>query len=293
MNDLFLAIGFGLVTASIVALSTVALSLQYGVTNIPNFAHGELLTIGAYGALVTQNLTGNVILAAVVAAALGGGVGWLMNWGLIQPFIRAGAKNLVLFIVTIAVSLVLQNIIVFIFSGADVAYTLAPSSPHNVGPFLFTGRDLMTMGGAVLIMVLLHLLLRYTKFGKAQRAVADNRDLAGVSGINAPRIIELTWLLAGVIAGLAGFVLAVNAGSFGPTTGAQYLIVTFAAAVVGGIGKVYGAVVGAFIVGVAMEVSALYLAADYKLVVAFALLILTLLVRPSGLFATSLRNVAE
>ncbi len=73
MNDLFLAIGFGLVTASIVALSTVALSLQYGVTNIPNFAHGELLTIGAYGALVTQNLTGNVILAAVVAAALGGG----------------------------------------------------------------------------------------------------------------------------------------------------------------------------------------------------------------------------
>ena len=84
MNNLFLAIGFGLITASIRALSTVVLSLPYGVTNMPPVAHGELLTLGAYGALVTQNLTGTVILATVVAATLGGGVNWLMNWGLLQ-----------------------------------------------------------------------------------------------------------------------------------------------------------------------------------------------------------------
>ena len=290
LNDFLLSIGFGLVTASILALSTVALSLQFSVTNIPNFAHGEIMTAGAYGALVTQTLTHNVVAAAVVACLLGGALALLLNWAILAPFARAGAKRLVLFILTIASGLVLQHIILLIFGGANLPYNLPFGTAHRMGPFIFTDRSLAIIGAAVAVMLGLHLLLQYTKFGKAQRAVADSPELARVSGIDAAQIVRLTWLLAGAMGGLAGFVLGVSIGSLTPTLGYTFLLVIFAAAIVGGIGKPYGAMLGALIIGMAMEVSALYLPSDYKPVVAFAFLILTLLLRPNGLF-TTLRGV--
>lgn len=290
LQDLLLAIGFGCITASILALSTVALSLQFSVTNIPNFAHGEIMTAGAYGALVTQRVTQNVLLAALVACIVGGVLALFLNWAVLAPFVRSGTKRLVLFILTIASGLVLQNAILLIFGGANLPFALPRSPAHQVGPFIFTERSELIIGAAVAIMLLLHVILRYTKFGKAQRAVADSRELARVSGIDAAQVIRLTWLLAGAIGGLAGFVLAVSIGSITPTLGNTFLLVIFAAAIVGGIGKPYGAMLGALVIGMAMEVSALYIPADYKPVVAFAFLILTLLVRPNGLFPT-LRGV--
>jgi branched-subunit amino acid ABC-type transport system permease component len=286
VQDLLLGIGFGLVTASIIALATVALSLQYSVTNIPNFAHGELLTAGAYGALVAQRATDNIVLQAMVAALVGGFFAWAMNRFIIQPFTRKGARNLVLFILTLATSLILQNLILLVFGGQNVGYTLPPSDAIPVGPFIFTGQDLWTMGSAVAIMIAVHLLLRKTKFGKAQRAISDSRELARVTGIDADRIVQLTWLIDGLIAGYAGFALGAAVGSLSPTIGNGFLLVIFAAAVVGGIGKIYGAMAGALLIGLAMEVSAIYVPADYKVVVAFLLLILTLLIRPEGLFNT-------
>jgi branched-subunit amino acid ABC-type transport system permease component len=286
MHDLLLAVGFGCVTASILALATVALSLQFSVTNIPNFAHGEIMTAGAYGALVSQSLTHNVLVAAVVACVLGGVLALLLNWAVLAPFVRAGVGRLVLFILTIASGLVIQNVILLLFGGANLPYALPESPSHQVGPFIFTERSEAIIGAALVVMLGIHLILHYTKFGKAQRAVADSRELARVSGIDAARIIRLTWLMAGAIGGLAGFVLGVSIGSLTPTLGNTFLLVIFAAAIVGGIGKPYGAMLGALLIGMAMEVSALYIPADYKPVVAFAFLILTLLVRPSGLFPT-------
>ena len=134
-------------------------------------------------------------------------------------------------------------------------------------------------------MAAVHVLLKYTKFGKAQRAVADSRDLARVTGINSERIIRLTWLIDGVIAGFAGFLLGISSGTLSPTLGQGYLLVIFAAAILGGIGKPYGAMAGALVIGLAMEISALYIPASYKEAVAFGLLILTLLARPNGIFA--------
>lgn len=286
MQDLLLAIGFGLVTASIIALSTVALSLQYSVTNIPNFAHGELMTAGAYGALVTQHLTDNILLQALVAAAVGGVFAWAMNAFVIQPFTRRGARNIVLFVLTLAISLIIQNGILLIFGGNNLGYLLPSSAANDIGPFIFTGQDLVTMGSAVAIMVAIHLILQHTKLGKAQRAIADSRELARVTGINADMIVQLTWLIDGIIAGYSGFVLGAAVGSLSPTIGQAFLLVIFAAAIVGGIGRVYGAMAGALLIGLAMEVSAIYIAADYKQVVAFALLIITLILRPEGLFIT-------
>jgi branched-subunit amino acid ABC-type transport system permease component len=291
MSEFYLAVGFGLVTAAFLALSTVALSLQYGVSNIPNFAHGELMTIGAYAAFVMQTRIDNLVLEALAAAAAGGVLGWCINRGVIQPFTRAGAKPVILFVLTIAVSIVVQNAVLLIFGGGDQAFVLPYSAPMHVGPLLLTGRDELIIVSSLVILLALHLLLRYTTFGKALRAVSDSPELARVSGINAGRVIELTWLLAGAIAGFAGFVLAASVGSFGPTVGFQFLLVVFAAAIVGGIGRPYGAMLGALLVGLSTEISALYLASEYKNVVAFALLIVTLLVRPGGIAPTKVREL--
>ncbi len=285
MQDLLLGVGFGLVTASIIALSTVALSLQYSVTNIPNFAHGELMTVGAYAALVAQNAHGNVLVQAFAAALFGGIVAFLMNYLVIQPFTRRGARNLVLFILTLALSLVVQNGVLLVFGGSNVGYQLNGGAPEQIGPFLFTPENLAIIGSAVAIMLAIHFVLQNTKFGKAQRAISDSRELARVTGINAEQVVQMTWLVDGAIAGFAGFTLGASVGTLSPTIGNSFLLVIFAAAIVGGIGKIYGAMAGALLIGVAMEVSALYIPAEYKEVIAFVLLIVTLLLRPQGLFS--------
>jgi neutral amino acid transport system permease protein len=288
VNDFLLAVGFGLVTAGILALSTVSWSLQYAVSRVPNLAHGEILTSGAYAAYVAQNYTHNLLVTALVAAAAGAVVAWLMNVIVIEGFARAGAKYLTIFIATLGASFFWQNVILMIFGGVNVAYVLPHTSPYQLGPFEWTGREIGIMVSSGAVMVLLFFLLQYTKFGKALRAVAENRELARVSGIEAHRVVMFTWLLAGVIAGYGGFVFASEVGSFTPYFGFSFLLVTVAAGVAGGLGKPYGAMAGALLVGIVMEVSAFYTAAAYKLAFAFIILVLVLLFRPLGLFSSYL-----
>ncbi len=285
MERVGLGIGFGLVTGGILALSAIAFTLQYAVSRIPNLAYGELLTYGAYAGYAATRWTHNLAVAALAATLTGGAIGWAINAGMIEPFLRARVRTTAIFIGTLAVSLVLQNIILLIFGGASLAYALPPEDSQQVGPFIWTHRDEGSMAAALVVMVLLYLLLRHTKFGKALRAIADNRELARISGIRAHRIIQATWCLGGLVAGFAGFVLAVTLGTLTPTFGFTFLLVTMAAAVAGGLGRPQGALVAALLIGIAMEVSALYLDADYKLFIAFALLVVVLLVRPAGLVA--------
>lgn len=292
MSNLLLAIGFGLVTASILALAAVPLSLQMSVARIPNFAHGEIVTAGAYAAYSVATRLDNLPLEALAATAAGGVTGYLLNALLLQPFAKRRSKVLILFILTIAASLIIQNIILLMFTGTNLAFPIASSAPHQIGPFLLTTEDLFIILAAVLVMFIVHFVLKYTKFGKAQRAVADNRELARVRGINSDRIIRLTWLMDGVIAGFAGFVLAISSGTLTPSLGQGYLLVIFAATILGGIGKPYGAMAGALVIGLAMEISALYIAPDYKEAVAFVLLALTLIFRPAGIFASP-RNTSS
>jgi branched-subunit amino acid ABC-type transport system permease component len=285
MNTLFLGIGFGLVTASVLAISTVALSLQFGVTRVPNFAHGEIMTVGAYAALSTDQATHSAILAAVAAIGAGALLGVGTNKLLFGPFRNRNVARLTLFVLTIAASLIIQNVVLLVYGGSTRSLPLGGGTPHQVGPFLFTSQQELIIGLAVAIMLGVHLLLRYTYFGRAQRAVAENLPLARASGINAARVINRTWLLTGSLAGLAGFVLGISTGGLYPAMGFQFLLVVFAAAILGGIGQPYGAMAGALVVGVTMEVSALYISSDYKTVIAFGLLIAALLVRPQGLVA--------
>jgi branched-subunit amino acid ABC-type transport system permease component len=283
------AVGFGLVTSAIIALGAVALSLQFGVTNIPNFAHGELLTFGAYGALLGQLFTTNPLVDTLIAMIVSGLTALGMNRFVLQSFQRIGARRIQLLVVTAGLSLVLQNVLAF-FVGEQSRQLVLPASGNNdvrVGPFLWTQIDVVVMVVAVVVITALYALLRFTKFGKAQRAVAESPELALVSGINVPRIVNLTWLIAGVITGLAGVEIASTGGTIVPTMGNEFLLVIFAAAVVGGLGKPFGALIGALIIGVSMEVSAAFTNPAYKTSIAVGILIVALLFRPSGLFSNA------
>jgi len=285
VQTLFLGVGFGLVTASVLAISAVALTLQFSVTDVPNFSHGELMTIGAYTALEVQTFTSNLVVGALLAAASGAVLAFILSL-LLGRFARAGAKRFVLFVITIAYGLLLQNVYQIVWGVDTRAYNLPLSEVHHVGPMILTGRQLAIIGIAVVAMVSVHVMLRYTKFGKAQRAVADNKELARVAGISVGRVVTITWLIAGSMAGLAGFILGMTVGAITPTLGFDFLLTVFAAVIIGGLGKPYGAMAGALIIGLVTEVSALYIDDDYTTVLAFAILLLALAFRPQGLVAT-------
>jgi len=293
MHEVLLTLGFGLVTAAILSLSAVAFTLEYAVTNVANLSHGEILTIGAYAAFLIQQSTGNVLLSALGAAAAGGIVALAMHTTVIEPFVRRGFGTMPTFIATLGMSFVIQNILVIIFGAANVAYTIPQSAPHLVGPFLWTSTEEEIIISALAITAVLYVLITHTKFGKALRAVYQNRDLARVTGINARLVGAATWFLAGLVAGYAGFILAESVGSFNPYFGFSFFLITLTAAVAGGLGKPFSTMAGALIVGIALEFTGGYISASYELAFAFAILATIILVRPRGLFTTARRTVFE
>lgn len=283
------ALGFGMVTAGIIALAAVGLSLQISVTNVPNFAHGELLTFGAYGALVAQFVSNNMFIDALAGMIAAGIVAFAINRFVLQSFIRIGTRRIYLLIVTAGLSLFLQNGLAVIFGQTDRVLTLPSdaSKAYRVGPFIWTKIDISVMAAAVLVMGGLYLLLQHTKFGRAQRAVSDSAELARVSGVPVKRVVNLTWLIVGFLAGLSGFAVAITSGTVTPEMGSTVLLVVFAAAILGGIGKPYGALAAAVIIGIATEVSAAYINASYKQILAVGILVIAILFRPNGLFSSA------
>jgi branched-subunit amino acid ABC-type transport system permease component len=293
VNEALLTLGFALVTASILALSAVAFTLEYAVTNVANVSHGEILTVGAYAAYLVHQRTGSAIAAAIAAALAGGFVALAMHAAVIGPFIRFGATPTIVFIATLGLSFIIQNTLVIFFGAANVAYTIDPGAPRHLGPFLLTPLDLEIIASAIAITYALYLVISRTKFGKALRAVSQNRELARVTGINATRVAAATFFLAGLIAGYAGFVLAESVGSFNPYFWFGFFLITLTAAVAGGLGKAFGTMVGAVLVGVILEFAGGYVSASYNLAFAFAILAIVILVRPRGLFTNARRTVFE
>jgi branched-subunit amino acid ABC-type transport system permease component len=285
METMALGVGFGLVTGAILALAALAFTLQYAVSNVLNLAFGELLTYGAYAGYVVTGRTHSLVAAGAASAVAGALTAWAINAGMIEPFARARVKTAVIFIGTLGVSLVLQNILLFVFGGTSLAYALPPDEARRVGPFLWTARDERIMVAAFAVAALLYVVLYCTKFGTSLRAVSANESLAAVSGIDVRRVVRYTWWLAGAAAGFAGFVLAVTLGTLTPGLGARYLLVTMTAAVAGGLGKPHGAIAAAVVLGLTMEVSALYVDAAYKLLLAFGALVLVVLLRLDRPFA--------
>jgi branched-subunit amino acid ABC-type transport system permease component len=300
VHEVLVTLGFALVTASILALSAVAFTLEYAVTNVANVSHGEILTAGAYAAYLVHQRTGSAVAAAIAAALAGGLVALAMHSAVIGPFIRFGASPTVVFIATLGMSFVIQNVLVIFFGAANVAYTLDPGAPQQIGPFLLTPLDVEIIASAIAITLALFLIISRTKFGKALRAVSQNRELARVTGINATRVAAATFFLAGLVAGYAGFVLAESVGSFNPYFGFGFFLITLTAAVAGGLGRAFGTLVGAVMVGLILEFAQTvrlpgggYVSASYNLAFAFAILAIVILIRPRGLFTNARRTVFE
>ena len=284
-STLLAAVGFGIVTASILAVAGVGFTLQFGVTNILNLAYGDIMTASAFVAYLVTNAGLSVWLALVAGAAFGSAFSVLLNRFIYTPFVRHGTRLFGMIIVSIAVSLILQNALLAIFGANFFSLQMPrPSSVHIAG-MVFTTVQLAIIGIALAAMLLIHLLLRYTKLGKAMRATATDPELARNCGIATDRVIDLTWALSGALCGLAGVVLVMNVTAFTDTTGSQFLIPIVAVAVLGGIGQPYGAMLGALVIGITSEVAAAVFSPQYKDVVAFVILVIVLLARPQGILS--------
>lgn len=282
----------GIAVGSIIALAAVGLTLTYGILRLANFAHGDLLTLGAYLALTvnspnTLGLTNlppvNIWISILIGAVLTIGVTLLTEKFIWAPMRERRASATTLIIISIGLALFLRNGIILIWGAANQRYNLPVVPALNLLGLKVPQNRLVVFLLAVLVIVALHCLLQYTKTGKAMRAVADNVDLARVSGISVERVVVWTWVIAAgltaVGGGMYGIVTAVR-----PTMGWLQILPMFAAVILGGIGNPYGAIAGAFVIGIAQEVSTYWISTEYKLGVALLIMIIVLLFRPQGIF---------
>lgn len=280
----------GLVAGGYMGLGAIGLTLVLGVLKLVNFAHGDLLVAGAYFTILFGYLGMPLLLAmalSMIATALLSLATEKLVW---RPLRSAGAGHLQLFLSAIGLALVLRFSIQFV-AGSQVR-TLGANvvSSIVIGPLRFGTLQAAALAVGLIAMLLVGLVLRYTNIGKEMRAFADNRALAEVSGINTNKIIDLTWIASGFLAGLAGILYATAIGSFNPNFGITLLLSLFAATVLGGIGNAYGALVGGLVIGLSQEWSTLLFNARWKPAVGFALLIVILLFMPQGIFSRAARR---
>jgi branched-subunit amino acid ABC-type transport system permease component len=255
------------------------------VTNILNLAYGDIMTASAFLGYEVTKHGANIWLAVAACAIFGAVVSMLLNRLLYVPFVRHGTKLFGMILVTIAVSLIIQNGLQAIWGSSFFSLKFSPGTSHHLSSMVFTSSQLGIMAIAVASMVAIAAMLRFTKLGKAMRATASDPVLARSCGIATDRVIDVAWLISGALCGVAGVAVAMNVTSFTSTTGGQFLIAIVAAAVLGGVGQSYGAMLGALTIGISSEVAAGVFAPSYKQVVAFAVLVLVLLVRPQGIFS--------
>jgi branched-subunit amino acid ABC-type transport system permease component len=285
MSLLIASLGFGLVTASILAVAAVGFTLQFGVTNILNLAFGDVMTASAFIGYEATTHGANIWVAVAACAVFGAILSAALNRWLYTPFVRRGTKLFGMIVVTIAVSLIIQNGLQAIWGASFFSLKFSPGHSYHLGSMVFTTSQFGIMGIAVAAMIGVYVLLRFTKLGKAMRAIASDPVLARSCGIATDRVIDVAWLLSGALCGVAGVALAMNVTSFTSTTGGTFLIAIVAAAVLGGVGQAYGAMLGALTIGISSEVAAGVIAPSYKQVVAFAVLVVVLLIRPQGILS--------
>ena len=285
MSIFVAAFGFGLVSASVIALAAVGFTMQFGITNMINLAYGEVMIASAYVAYYVNQRGVSIWIAMLIGAAFGAVFSFLINRLVYAPFQRKGTSLLGMVIVSLAVSLMIANIMLPIVGYFPVSYNERFSTLLRFGAIALTVNQIAIFALAGAIMVAIHALLRYTRLGKAMRATAANPTLARNCGIPTQRVIDAVWLITGALCGLAGVVAALDSDSFTISSGAGFLITALAAAVLGGAGQPYGAMIGAVAIGLITEMSAAVWSPDYKQVVAFAILVVVMVLRPQGLLA--------
>jgi len=275
----------GIVSGLLVALPAIALSMSYGVLNFPNFAIGAMITCGAYFAYYFNvGLSVPLIVAGALAAAAMAVVAVAAHKLVYRPI--GGDDHITLLVGSMGVAFVLENVVRFIYGAEVRTLDLAVARPVIWNDLRFNREQLVIAMVATTGMITVALLLKRTALGRAMRAVSDNPQLADVRGIRRQRVITWTWAVSGALAAVAGVLIAMDT-TVEPMIGANYLVSVFAAAIVGGIGNPFGAMVGGLIIGLVEEVSTLALPTTYRQAVSFLVLALVLFLRPNGLFGTA------
>jgi branched-chain amino acid transport system permease protein len=280
----------GLRFGLLIAMAAVGLSLIFGTTGLVNFAHGELVTIGAVAAWFLNVNSGlPLIWATVLALVVGAIVGALNDLAIWRPLRRRGTGLVAALVVSIGLSLALRYLIQIVYGGRSRAYVgYQNQRAVDYGPFSLTDRALFSIILSVIVLILVALMLQRTKIGKAMRAVADNRDLAASSGIDVDRVIRFVWALGGLLATLGGVLVGLSDGVQWDM-GFRLLLLMFAGVTLGGLGTAYGALVGSLVVGVFVQVSTLIIPSDIKYVGGLVLLIVILVIRPQGILGSRVR----
>jgi neutral amino acid transport system permease protein len=280
----------GLQFGLVIAMGAIGLSLIFGTTGITNFAHGEFLTGGAFAAYIF-NVTFDIpfIPATLMAVAVGGVFGALVNKGLWQPLGRRGTGLIAALVISIGLSLVLRYAFLYFYGGSSRSYAqYSTQQPISLGPISIPPRDIVIMVVSVIVLTLVGLALIKTRLGKATRAVADNPSLAASSGIDVERVVNLVWILGTALGALGGVFLALSQ-QVSYLLGFQILLLLFAAVVLGGLGTAFGALVGALAIGIFTQMSTLVIPAELQNVGALVVLILILVVRPQGILGRAER----
>jgi branched-chain amino acid transport system permease protein/neutral amino acid transport system permease protein len=283
MNQFTLAIGFGLVTSAILALSAVGFTLQFGVSNIFNLAYGDTMTVAAFVGYLADRAGLGLWAAMLTGAAAGAVTSVLISRMIFVPFLRRGTSRFTMVMVSLALAVILQNAIQAVAGTSYRSYAEGQGRSLHLAGMILTPYQLVIIGVAAASMLALHLLLRFTRAGKALRATAADPELARSCGIATGRVVTAAWALSGALCGLGGVALALNLATFDFTFGNAFLLIIVAAAVFGSVGEPYGAMVGAVVIGMASELAAIWTPA-LKQVVAFVILAVILLVRPNGLW---------
>ena len=273
----------GLILGSIIALGAIGLSLIYGILKFGHFAHGDLMTLGAYFAFLFKVQLGLPFwLAFVLAAAFTAGTAVLLNYILYRHLKKR--DSVIVMISSVGAALIIRNFVLLVWGPQNKFYDKAIQMPIIIGDGLLRIKEnqIIILVLALSLVIAVHLFLSRTKLGKAMRAMADNIDLAQITGINTERVIIWTWAMSGVLTAAAGILLAFDT-HLTPVMGWNLLLPLFAAVILGGIGSPYGAMFGGLVIGISQEMSTLIISAAYKPAVAFTIMILMLIIRPSGL----------
>jgi branched-chain amino acid transport system permease protein len=283
----------GIKFGAIIAITAIGLSLIFGTTGLINFAHGELVTIGAVTAFaLNAGVFGpgiGLVPAALVALVVGALLGAALERGLWQPLRSRGTGRINLFIISIGLSLVLRHVVLVLFGSRPQPYpSFTIQQALVLGPVSITPRDLVITVLAFLVLVAVGLMLLRTRIGKAMRAVADDRELAEASGVDVARVTLYVWTLGGALAALGGVLFGLSE-IVAWDMGFRLLLLMFAAVILGGLGSAFGAMVGGLLVGLVAQVSTAWFPVELQHAWALGVLILVLLVRPQGVFGRAQR----
>jgi len=274
----------GIIAGSIYALVASGFSLIYSTNRFIHFAHGTMVTVSAYFLYQLFSVWGlNFYLTAILTVLFAGFLGWLSYLGFYKQMKKKKASNAVLLIAGVGLLILMENLMLMIF-GADVKSLnfIKITKGWEIGGAIITSLQIVIVLSALALLILLFLLVRFTKLGKTMRAVADNPSLANVIGINSDKICQYSFAIGSAIAGFAAILIALEQ-NIEPIMGLNLIIKGFTGAIIGGVTSLPGSVLGSYLLGLVENFGIWYLPSGYKDAIAFVLLFLFLLIKPTGI----------